>query len=91
MELKGKIKVINDLSNQNIQKKQVIITLDGGKYPNDVAIDFLKDKVKLLDNARIGNIATVKINIQSREYNSKWYTNVTGWSINLENDLSDLL
>lgn len=91
MELKGKIKVINDLSNQNIQKKQVIITLDGGKYPNDVAIDFLKDKVNLLDNARIGNIATVKINIQSREYNSKWYTNVVGWSINLENDLSDLL
>jgi len=86
MELKGKIKSIQDLSNDKIQKKQLVITIDG-KYPNDVAIDFLKDKVALLDSASIGQMATVKINIQSREYQGKWYTNINGWAVALENDL----
>lgn len=89
MELKGKIKLINDLSNDKIEKKQVVITIENGKYPNDIAIDFLKDKVKLIDNAKPGQIATIKINVVSREYQGKWYTNVNGWSVALENDLMD--
>lgn len=89
-ELKGKIKVIKDLSNDKIEKKQVVITIDNGKYPNDVAIDFLKDKIKLIDNARPNQIATIKINVVSREYQGKWYTNINGWDVKLENDLMDL-
>ena len=87
MELKGKIKLINDLSNESIQKKQLVITIDG-QYPKDIAIDFIKEqKVALLDSASVGQIATVKINIQSREYQGKWYTNINGWAVALENDL----
>lgn len=90
MEIKGTVKQINDLTTDKIEKKQVVITIDNGKYPTDVAIDFLKDKVKLLENAKVGQIANVKINVVSREYQGKWYTNVNGWDVKLENDLMDL-
>lgn len=87
MELKGTVKQINDLTTDKIEKKQVVITIENGKYPTDVAIDFLKDKTKLLDSVSIGSIATVSVKIQSREYQGKWYTNVNGWEIECEKDL----
>lgn len=86
MEIKGQVKQIKDLTTDKIEKKQLVLTIDG-KYPTDVAIDFLKDKTKLLDSVSIGSIATVSVNIQSREYQGKWYTNVNGWKIECENDL----
>lgn len=88
MELKGKVKVINDLSTESLQKKQIVITLENSKYQNEVAIDFLKDKVSLLNNINSNDIVTIKINIQSREYQGKWYTNINGWKIS--NDLATL-
>lgn len=86
MELQGRVKSIIDLSTDRIKKKQLVLLVDG-KYPYDVAIDFINDKVSLLDNVRNGLVAKVKINVQSREYNGKYYTNVTGWKVDLEFDI----
>ena len=86
MELIGEIKSITDLSNEKIQKKQLVITIDG-KYPNDIAIDFIKDKISWLDSAEVGQIATVKVNIQSKEYNGKYYTNINGWGLTSSSNL----
>lgn len=89
MELKGKVKAINDLSNVSIQKKQVIVEVESGKYKNDIAIDFLKEKASLLDGVEVGYIVDIGFNLSSREYNGKWYTNASGWVIKvcLYNDL----
>lgn len=86
MELIGEIKSITDLSNEKIQKKQLVITIDG-KYPNDIAIDFIKDKMAMLDSADVGQIATVKVNIQSKEYQGKYYTNINGWAFSSSSNL----
>ncbi len=60
-----------------ITKQTIIIKLDG-KYPKDVAIDILGDKIDTFE-FKEGDKIKCFVNIQSREYNEKWYTNITLW------------
>jgi len=52
-----------------------------GEYPKSVAIETFGDKVTL---PKIGQDVTVSVNIESREWNGKWFTNVTAWKIEVE-------
>ena len=58
----------------------VIETLD--QYPKKVNISYFGDKVNI-NNFKINDEIKVSINIDSREYNGKWYTNITAWRIEL--------
>jgi hypothetical protein len=49
-----------------------------GEYPKSVAIETFGDKVTL---PQVGQDVTVSVNIESREWNGKWFTNVTAWKI----------
>ena len=60
----------------------VIITQEG-QYPKDVAIEL--NKVELIEkfaNRKLNTEVSVEINIESREYNGKWYTNIKAWRLN---------
>mgnify|MGYP003436703368 CR=1 FL=1 len=84
-EVKGQVKAI--LATETLNdgfKKRVIVVTEQGEYPKDIAIEFLKDKVTILDKFKVGETVTVGINIQSREWQGKWFTNVNGWKINSE-------
>ena len=60
--------------------KQDFILETEGQYPKKVCISAFGS---LSDDANIceGNVVKVSINIESREYNTKWYTNVNAWKI----------
>lgn len=47
-------------------------------YPKKIAIDVFKNDVQI---PNIGTEATISVNIESREYNGKWYSNITAWKI----------
>lgn len=61
-------------------KKQSIILETDGQYPKKVCITIWGDKVNpsLL---QIGNNLTIDFDIESREYNGRWYTDVKAWKI----------
>jgi hypothetical protein len=62
-------------------KQEFIIETEGDKYPKSVCIEIWGDKVETPD---VGDKVTASINIESREYNKRWYTNVRAWKIEVE-------
>jgi hypothetical protein len=61
-------------------KKQEIIIETAGQYPKKVCISVWGDKIDL-NKLRIGNVLKIDFDIESREYNSRWYTDVKAWRI----------
>jgi hypothetical protein len=61
-------------------KRDFVIETDG-KYPKKVCITLWgQDNIDKYDLA-VGSTITASIEIESREYNGKWYTNVKAWKI----------
>jgi hypothetical protein len=65
-------------------KQEFILETEGDKYPKSVCIEIWGDKVETPD---VGDKVTASINIESREYNKRWYTNVRAWKIEVEPEL----
>ena len=68
-------------------KKQELIVETEGNYPKKVCISVWGDKIdeKLLV---IGNKLKIQFDVESREYNSRWYTDVKAWKIELDGENS---
>jgi len=60
------------------QKQDVIIKTDG-EYPKDVCVTFFGKAIT--NDLQQGAKIRVSINIESREFNGKWYTNVNAYKI----------
>lgn len=65
-------------------KKQSIVIETIETYPKKVYISFMGDKVDELSNVYPGVTVTVSVNIESREFNGKWYTQINGWKLKME-------
>lgn len=61
-------------------KKQNFVLETQDQYPKKVCITVWGDKVNL-GNYSENETVTAAINIASREFNGKWYTDVTAWRI----------
>jgi hypothetical protein len=86
MELSGKVfKVMPVESGEGkngVWKKQaVVIETAHEKYPKKVAVQFWGDLVNH-ENFVEGNDISVEFDVESREYNGKWYTDVKAWRVN---------
>ena len=83
MNLQGTIKLIGNTQEvgcNGFTKRQLVVTTKE-QYPQDVAIDFIKDKCSVLDNYKVGDSVDVSINIRGNEYNGRYYVNLQGWKI----------
>jgi len=87
MHITGKlIKILESQSGKSsngIWKKQdfIIETLD--VYPKKICISNWNDKIDL-EKVEVGTIIDVYIQIESRTYNDRWYTNLKAWKIESE-------
>lgn len=61
-------------------KKQDIIVETDGQYPKKVCISVWGDKINA-NQLVVGNKLKVDFDIESREYNSRWYTDVKAWKV----------
>lgn len=87
MELQGTVKKISETQTfaSGFQKKEMVI-LTQEQYPQPINIEFLSDKINLLDNITEGENVKVGINIRGREWVSpqgetKYFNSITGWRI----------
>jgi len=85
MEITGTIKVLGNLEkvSDKLTKKQVVVTTNE-QYPQDIAIEFLNDKIDTLKNFKVGNKVIIGINLRGREYNGKYYNNIVGWRVSAD-------
>ena len=84
MDISGKI--IQLLPAQNGQgkngawKKQEFVLETGDTYPKKVCIAVWGDKIDL-NSFKLGDALDVSFDVESREYNGKWYTDVKAWKV----------
>lgn len=62
-------------------KKQEYVIETEGKYPKKVAFSLMNDKIDLAA-IQMGQTIEVEVDAQSREYNGRWYTELTAWRVN---------
>jgi hypothetical protein len=69
-------------SGKDWSKQNFILTTDAdGKYPKNVCLTLLGDKLDILKPFAEGSAVKAHINISSRDYNDKWFTEVSAWKI----------
>lgn len=61
--------------------KQEFVLETQETYPKKICIGVMGDKTQELKKFATGNEVKVSLNLESREYNGKWYTNVNAWRI----------
>ena len=84
MQLTAKLTQILPLqtgSGKNGQwKKQDIIVETDGQYPKKVCISIWGDKINE-SQLQVGAMLNISFDVESREYNGRWYTDVKAWKI----------
>lgn len=63
-------------------KKQDIIVETEGQYPKKVCVSMWGDKINE-SVLQVNNLLDISFEVESREYNGRWYTDVRAWRIEL--------
>lgn len=84
--VKGKVvqilpQQIGESANGSWKKQEFVIETEG-TYPKNICILGFKDMADQVAKLNNGEEVEVFVNIESREYNSKWYTDIKAWKIN---------
>ncbi|HEY6506310.1 MAG TPA: DUF3127 domain-containing protein [Chitinophagaceae bacterium] len=61
-------------------KKQDIVVETDGQYPKKVCISIWGDKINE-SVLKMGSSLKIDFDVESREYNGRWYTDVKAWKI----------
>ena len=66
-------------------RKQDIIVETDGQYPKKICISLWGDKI-VDSNLQIGQQYIYDLDIESREYSGRWYTDIKAWRIESSNN-----
>jgi hypothetical protein len=84
MELNGKIvqimPEINGTGKNGQWRKQEFIVETQGNYPKKVCITVWGDNIDQF-GVNVGDQVNASIDLESREYNGRWYTDVKAWKM----------
>ncbi len=86
MDIKGRIIIVHPVENGMSKSgkawaKQSFVIETGGNYPKKIALTLWgEDKINQYD-LQPGLEATFHIELESREYNGRWYTEARAWKI----------
>ena len=88
MEIKGKIIVaLPEMSGTskagNAWKKREYVLETQETYPKKVFFNFFGDRVDQFP-LNVGDVITLSFDIDSREFNGRWYTDIRGWKAEKE-------
>jgi hypothetical protein len=86
MEVQGTLKQILPIESGESKsgktwQKQTIIIETQETYPKLIAVEVSEKALSRLQDYSIGQTITCSINIESREYNGRWFTAVRAWKI----------
>lgn len=84
-EITGTVKVMLDEQTfaSGFNKRELVITDSSDKYPQDIKIEFVKDKVEDLAALNVGDQVKILYDVRGNEYNGKYYVNLVGWKVEM--------
>jgi hypothetical protein len=86
LDLVGKVvqvsPVQSGVSAKGEWKRQEIILETEEQYPRKISISLWGDRINDIAGIEIGkDVITLSVDIESREFNERWYTDVRAWRI----------
>lgn len=84
LQLEGTVKQVNPLEtgegkSGTWKKRGFVLAFKDGNYDKSVYIEGMSDKADQIGHLVIGQQIRVYWNVESREYNGKFYTNLSMW------------
>lgn len=82
-ELTGTLKHLMDLQTfaSGFTKREFVIEVQDGKYPQMIKFECVKDKTAILDGLAIGDSITVTFDIRGNEFKERFYVNLVAWKL----------
>ena len=84
MELKGKVIQLlpqqSGMGKKGPWKKQEFIVETQSQYPKKVCLSIWGDKIDQF-GISVGDQVNVAVDLESREYNGRWYTEARAWKV----------
>jgi len=83
MELEGTIfkKFDTQKVKDSFQKREFVIEVSDGAYPQRIKMELTQDKCQLLDSYNEGDKIKVAFNIRGSEWQGKYFVNLQAWKI----------
>ncbi|HZH71080.1 MAG TPA: DUF3127 domain-containing protein [Mariniphaga sp.] len=99
LKIKGTIQQILNVESGvsragNEWKKQEFVLETTEQFAKKVCFTLFNDKLSLIDNINTGDEVEVSFNLESREFNGKWYHNINAWKIDKAssgNEMNDFI
>jgi hypothetical protein len=84
-KVKGLIKVIGDTVQvtEKFSKREIVITVEDGKYPQHISLQATGDKTALLDGYKVGEEVEASFNLRGREWQDKHFNSLELWKIEM--------
>ncbi|WP_185860764.1 DUF3127 domain-containing protein [Blattabacterium cuenoti] len=87
MEIIGIVKKLFDIQkfDSGFQKREIVLTTEE-PYPQNILIEFIQDKVDLLENVKLKDKIKIFINLRGREWTNpegivRYFNSIQGWKI----------
>lgn len=85
MDFTVKIKdILSPVSGENEKgswHKQIVLVETLERIPRVVAVSFWGERMEALKSYQSGDLVKISVNLESRLYNDRWYTEVKAWKI----------
>lgn len=83
LTIKGAVKLINEVKviSDKFSVREFVITTPDTKYPQDIILSTINDKMSILDSIGVGQEVEVSFNIRGREFNGRYYNTLDAWKV----------
>lgn len=62
-------------------KRELVVTSEGERFPQDIAFEFVKERMELVDKVQEADRVKVTFDLRGREYNGRYYVSASGWKL----------
>lgn len=82
-ELSGTVKKIYEEKTfgSGFNVREFVVTTDADKYPQDICLQCVKDKVEMVNKLKEGDKVKVSFDLRGREYQDRYFVNLNAWKI----------
>lgn len=82
-EIEGKLKVIEDVQTfgSGFTKREFVVEVEDGNYPQMVKFECVKDRTSLTDGMQLDDTVKVTFDIRGNEYKERFYVNLNAWKL----------
>ena len=82
-EMTGKVKLIMDLMtfNSGFTKREFVVTVEDGRFPQDIKVACTRDRINLLNALKAGDDVRVQFEIRGHAWNEKYFVDLEATTV----------